>query len=127
MKKIVFLFGLLFCSSVFAQSNWITVALNSTGNEWFVDVNSIQRRGDLVTFWSRANFLVRDKDGDLSSKSQDTINCRTREQIIRWIMFYDDRDNMGKLTLSSESTASWRPIAPDTISDALRLFVCKYK
>ena len=124
MRKIVLLFGFLFCSSVHAQSNWvfITKTQNKTN---FVDKNSIQRSGDSVTFWDRANFSIRDKSGDLSSKMQLTINCRTREIIIRYGIFYDDLDNNGNSTSSGFPKSSWEPIAPDTIGERLYRFVCK--
>lgn len=126
MKKIVFLFGILFCSSGFAQSNWVFVTRGETsGNTFFVDVNSIQRSGDSVTFWSITNYTVRTKRGDLSDKAQSTVNCRTRETILRWLITYDDQDNMGKMTSSFAANDSWRPIAPDSNADVTRLFVCK--
>jgi hypothetical protein len=126
MKKIVFLFGLLFCSSVFAQSNWVYVTNSNIVGAIFVDVNSIQRSGDSVTFWEKTNLKIRE-NGVLSSKGQLTINCRTRERILRWLFTYDDRDNMGKLLLSGDPRDSWEPIPPDSVIDEIRLFVCKYK
>jgi hypothetical protein len=125
MKKIVFLFGLLFCSSVFAQSNWINVTLDASGIEWFVDVNSIQRGGNSVTFWTKRNYQVRNKFGVLSIKAQHTVNCLTRDEIVRWYVTYDDRDGNGKIIKTWEPKDSWEPIAPDTVMETIYLLVCK--
>ncbi len=110
-----------------ASSNWIFVDRTSTGSSFFVDRNSIQKSGDSRTYWTLRNFTERDSvDGALSSKVQRTVNCRTREIIIRHIMLYDDLNNDGKLILSGPSANSkWEPIAPDTLNWTLMEFVCK--
>jgi hypothetical protein len=109
-----------------AQSNWVYVTSNSKSDDFFVDRSSFQTQGDSITFWQRMNYEQRNKFGDLSAKIQYTINCRTREQIMRFSMYYDDIDNNGRLTTSGKpSNPSWEPIAPDTVSWSLYKFVCK--
>lgn len=107
------------------NSNWELVGNNTTGDMFFVDKNSYQKSGDSITFWQRDNYVERDKFGDLSSKSQLTINCRTRERIRRFLMTYDDINNQGVVTHSAVSKDSWKPIAPDTVNWALMMHVCK--
>ena len=125
MRKIILLFGFLFCSSVLAQSNWIYVGDSTNDHKIFIDRNSIQRSGDSVTYWEKVNYPVRDTLGNLSTKTQWTINCRTREEILRYIIAYDDLDNNGKVTTSGDPKESWRPISPDSVGEQSYLFVCK--
>jgi hypothetical protein len=108
-----------------ANSKWELITTSVDNDEFFIDANSYQRSGDSITFWARRNFGKRDIDGDLSSKSQLTINCRTRERIGRYFMTYDEINNLGKNTYSAVSKSSWTPIAPDTINWALMMHVCK--
>lgn len=110
-------------------SNWINVGMSSSGTTFFVDLESITRSGDSITFWSITNYTSRTTYGDLSSKVQRTVNCRSREQIHRYHMFYDDLNANGKLTLSipANSSDKWEPIAPDTMNEVLLKAVCKLK
>ena len=126
MKKYIMILLMLAAFNVNASSNWMFIDKNSTGSSFFVDRNSIQKSGDSRTYWTLRNFAERDSDGDLSSKVQRTINCRTRELIMRHIITYDDLNNNGKLTFSGPPTNSkWEPIAPDTINWSFMEFVCK--
>lgn len=126
MKKFVFICGIIFSAYAFASSQWIIVGENNDRDIFYIDMNSLQRSGDSVTFWTKVNFGKRDEQGDLSDKSQRTINCRTREVILRWLMTYDDINNMGKNTASFEpKRSSWRPIPPDSMSSRIYEVVCR--
>ena len=76
--------------NAYANSNWIYLATSNSGTVTFIDKNSMQKSGDSITFWILDNFAQRAEFGDLSAKKQRTINCRTRETILRYIMTYDD-------------------------------------
>ena len=124
MKRLLFL--LIFISETAYSANWIRVTNSNTGNVFFVDSISLQRNGNSVTFWTKMNYGVRDSVGDLSTKSQRVFNCMTRESKSLYLMTYDDFDNQGKLTHSGVwKNQSWDPIAPETVDDAVRKFVCK--
>jgi hypothetical protein len=126
MKKYILIPLMLAAFNINASSNWTFIDKSSSGSSFFVERNSIQKSGDSRTFWTLRNFAERDSDGDLSSKVQRTINCRTREIIIRHFMTYDDLNTNGKLTFSGPADKSkWEPVAPDTINWALLEFVCK--
>ncbi len=124
MKRLLFL--LIFVSEIAYSANWVRVSNSVDGDVLFVDISSIQRSGNSVTFWSKMNFGKRDSLGDLSSKTQREINCRTRELKNLYLMTYDDFDNQGRLTHSDKfRDQSWTPIPPETLNDATRRFVCK--
>ena len=124
MKKLLFI--VLMTPLLASASNWVYVDKNSYGDAFFVDSQSTQRSGNSVTFWEKVNYGTRGKYGDLSAKLNSTINCKTREKINRYSMFYDDLDNTGKLTTSGATTSEqWEPIAPDTITEGIMKFVCK--
>ena len=125
MRNFLILPILLFSLSTFANSKWEFVVESTSKDMYFIDSNSYQKSGDSITFWTLTNHGKRTEFGDLSSKTQETINCRTREYIMRYIMTYDDRNNQGKITLSRAAKDSWKPIAPDTIDWTLMKHVCK--
>ena len=94
------------------------------GDEFFFDKSSLERDGDSLTFWSKVNHAER-VNGGLSSKVQDTVNCRSRERIRRYLTIYGDRDNRGRVITSGNPEGKWRPIAPDTVEWQVMLFVCR--
>ena len=111
--------------NAYANSNWVYLTTSNDDNVFFIDNNSIQKSGDSKTYWRRDNFGKRDEQGDLSAKGQITINCRTREIILRYIMKYDDINNNGKLTRSFTPKDTWTPIAPDSVNWSFLEYVCK--
>lgn len=125
MKKLLFIALMVPCLA--SASNWVLIGKNNSGATYFIDTQSIQRSGDSVTFWEKTNLLSRTPTGELSSKVSLTINCRTRELISRYFMFYDDINNQGKLTSSFAVPPSekWEPISPDSVAEAEMKFVCK--
>jgi hypothetical protein len=121
MKRLLFL--LIFISEIAYSDSWIRVA-SIDGYVLFVDSLSIKRTGDIVTFWSRMNYGIRDSSGNLSSKSKRKINCMTREvKSLDWII-YDDFNNLGKSTRKF-SNKSWQPLVLTPINEAMLRFVCK--
>ena len=126
MKKLLFVIFFKIAFNSNAQSNWVFVSSNTVQYDYFVYKSSFQTQGDSFTFWVRTNYQKRDKFGDLSSKIQYTINCRTREFIMRYSMYYDDKDNNGQLTTSGNpSNPSWNPVSPDSVVWSVYKFVCK--
>jgi len=124
MKK--YLLILLVIPLLAHASRWVLVDKNIDDVAFFVDTKSITRSGDSVTFWKRINYATRSTTGTLSAKTNDTVNCRTRELITRHYMTYDDLNNNGKLIDSwSADGAKWEPIPPDSVIEALMKFVCK--
>ena len=111
--------------NAYATSNWVYLTTSVAGWDFFIDKNSMQKSGDSITYWELVNFGQRNEYGNLSAKTQHTINCRTRETIMRYLMLYDDINNTGKLTHSGGATDSWKPIAPDTLNWDKFQFTCK--
>ena len=124
MKRIL-LFSVIILSAfnIYASAKWTLIA-NTANGVFFIDASSIQKSGDSYTFWQKTNFDKRRDNGDLSSKVQRTFNCRTRESIYRYMMFYDDIDNNGNLTGSFKPNGDWNPIPPESTSWRFYEYVC---
>jgi len=105
-------------------ADWVIVDRNTDGDLFF-DKSSLQRDGDSVTFWVKVNYKERGTNGDLSAKVQETVNCRRREKIMRYIMTFDDIDNGGRLINSGDPKDKWKPIAPETVNWSIMQFVCR--
>jgi hypothetical protein len=70
------------------------------------------------------NFASRTNLGALSSKTQVTINCLTSDRIVRYVMFYDDTYNNGKLIAEGDPEDKWKPIAPNSMSWGVFEIIC---
>ena len=111
--------------NIYASSRWVYITADTNNKDFFIDANSITQSGDSYTYWTKVNFEKRDADGDLSTKSQFTINCRTRELILRYYVFYDDIDGNGSIRISRKATGSWEPIVPESVNSAYYSYICK--
>ena len=106
-------------------SRWVEVD-GSDEARFYVDTQTIQKSGNSVTYWEKNNYFKRDEFGDLSRKINATINCRTKERKLLYLMTYDDFDNGGKLTSSiTPPKQDWKPIAPETVAESIMKYLCR--
>jgi hypothetical protein len=118
------LFLLLILPTLAIAAKWEFISASSD-QAYFLDFDSIQTGGDSVTFWVRTNYRQRDRDGALSDKVQQSINCARREFVIRYAVFYEDVHNGGKvISQERDNTGQWSPIPPDSVIDSFRKKVC---
>lgn len=115
-SNLVFSLLLLINFKVFGASNWVLIGKSDLGDEFFLDQNSIKKNGDVINFWRRQNFANKTEEGNLSSKVHASINCRTSEQLTRTMIFYDKKNNLGKITKNFTVNDSWKPIPSGAVS-----------
>jgi hypothetical protein len=125
MRKLLFICGIFFGTSVFATAEWIDIGTTRSNDRFFIDVNSIERSGDSVTYWVKVNNAARDADGTMSAKIQQTINCRHRQFVSRYIIAYDELDNNGRILVARETKRSWSPIPPETMIYSHSQLLCE--
>ena len=115
----------LFCPSLAIAANWVFIAKSVDGTSYFVDTQSMQKSGNSVTHWVKANYSDRDSIGNLSAKIQFTTNCARRERIMRYSFFYDDTNNQGKVISGPATNSQWIPVQPESMSESIMKFVCR--
>ena len=119
LKNLYFIVILILLSfNVYADSKWIFITESQDKSKIFIDGKSIKKSGDSITYIMKINFNKRDDRGTLSLKSEETINCRTKEYIIRYVYSFDDIDLNGVITSSfsgKEVSAKWTPITTGAI------------
>ncbi len=125
MKKLFVICGIFFSIGVFAAAEWLDIGTNRSNDRFFIDVNSIERSGDSVTYWVKLNYAARGADGSLSSKTQYIIHCQARQFALRYIIRYDEPDNIGRILVAREDKGSWSPIPPDTVIYYHSQLLCK--
>jgi hypothetical protein len=106
-------------------AKWVPVGPNDSGDIRFVETLSIQREGNFVTFWTRTNYVTRNKLGAMSDKGQQTLDCRRRLWTLRYVMFFSDSYNRGRLIVETGFEDDWTPVSPDTLDWETMRFVCE--
>ena len=124
MRFIVFQLLFLFSANVFA-ANWQKVYINPMGDS-YVDVNSLQKRNNVVYYSRLFDYTQPSPIGVNSSVSQFTVDC-IGEKII-WLSSKYYRGKMGKGEVIKEGTFNRRMFPrPDTVDYVTMKFVCNYK
>jgi hypothetical protein len=122
--SIALLAGFLNFSIASDKENWVFVDKQSDNN-YFVDINSIKKNGNSVTFWKKMNLSKRDSSGSLSYKFLITVNCRTRENTVREVISYDDEDARGLVIMNVEIKTNWEKVDKNKLALSLYNFICK--
>jgi hypothetical protein len=121
-----FLVLLCLLSSPSHAQEWYKIVSSEQGDVYYIDLKSIIRVGNIVSYWSKGNYGERTKYGDLSSLGSYRVNCTTKESVMGLTYFFSEADNGGeKTSMVFPKNQNWRPVIPDTINASLMRFVCK--
>ena len=124
MKKLLLL--MLLVSNMAFGATWHMVTTSISGDQFYVEKESITRNGNEVNYWIRVNLAKRDKSGYLSTKENYVVNCKTREQQIKYLILFSDFNNKGSIIDQfNYSKIDWRPISPDSVINTIFQYVCK--
>lgn len=126
MKILFALISVICAKFSFASENinWTFVDKNLE-DSYFIDVKSLKKNGNSVTYWMKVNHRERNKAGNLSAKLLMSVNCRTRENTVREVIAYDDEDARGLITLNVQVKGNWEKVDRDKINLSQYNFVCK--
>ena len=124
MKKLIF--ALLMVLSYSAWAEWVLVseATNSEAKN-YIDPATIRREGTLRKYWRLADLKVRDKDGDMSWRIRDEIDCKKERYRLSGMTTFSESMLGGRVTSTSNApNGEWSDIAPGTVMAALMRYVC---
>lgn len=114
---------LVVCCS--ASAEWQKVG--ETDDAYFyVDTDTIRRQGNIRRFWSLKNFFYVGKNGVLSRKEFEEINCKEEQYKYLEISNHSEHWAEGKvLDIFSYKDSEWIRIPPKTTIEIVLKFVCK--
>jgi TPR repeat protein len=109
----------------------ITAPVSATASEWwyvnsgpgrvvFVDARSIERRKDIVTYWSMV--VIRPADPEAMTKSHMRADCGRHRLGLLGILRYDDKGR--PIARPGMRPGPMQDVAPDTLGDAELRFAC---
>lgn len=96
----------------------------------YVDTESIQRNGDIVTLWALFDYVtIQSIVGGpwLSSKTRREYDCvEARVRLVGYMTFTGNMGS-GEAVYSNSSQGAWEPISPDSIDRKLWDVACSRK
>ena len=137
---------LVYCSGIWSLITILRLCVGPVSAEWvdvagklekgrtvytvYVDTESIQRNGDIVTLWALFDYkTIQSIVGGpwLSSKTRREYDCV--EERVRLVGYMTFTGNMGtgEAVYSNSSQSAWEPMAPDSIDRKLWEVACNGK
>jgi hypothetical protein len=109
-------------------AEWVLVSGDDeAGLTVYVDPDTIRRKGNLVTMWGLIDYkTIQIIAGDslLSIQRQNEYDCaevRTRMLAFTW---FSGNMGSGQVVHSDSDEDKWKPVAPDSVAEALRKIGC---
>jgi len=113
---------LVVCCTVKAE--WVFVG-GSDNSVHYVDSETIRGRGRIRQAWNLANLVSRDpEDGVFSQRHFYEHDCEERKSRTLQISTHSEKWAGGKVLSTGPGNGHWKPIAPQTVGEAMHNFVC---
>jgi hypothetical protein len=119
--------ALLLCqaSSLHAQVTYRFIGEEPVRVKHFLDIDRIDVRGDVRSFWRLTNLLERDKVGALSLRSRMEIECKGRRARTIFAIHYQGTAAGGQIIASMRSEdPNWKDIGSTGVTPTLHELVC---
>jgi hypothetical protein len=119
--------ALLLCqaTSLHAQVTYRFVGEEPVRVKHFLDIDRIDVRGDVRSFWRLTNLVERNKVGALSLRSRTEIECKGRRVRTIFAIHYQGTAAGGQIIASLRSEdPDWKDIGSTGVTPTLRELVC---
>lgn len=132
LKKltIVLLINFIFTTPIFA-ANWSSAGMDSKGVKQYIDLNSVVKKGDVVSYWSLINFTSpQSLPGGLqylSLKVAKRINCAEKQHTFSNSYAYSETWGDGDVVKTLKTDNPFELIVPESIMDTQYKLVCQIK
>lgn len=125
MKRLLALL-ILVSIPAFAFAEWTMIQTNDEGN-MYIDLDSIQKSGDLVTVLTLNDYYGFQKHDELSSQSKEMHDCKNKKFKALSIHYFSDNMGKGKVIETfdfNESETVWSDVVPYSIGELKVNIIC---
>ena len=126
MKRL--LLGLMMLvTATAASAEWTLVGESPGAFDYYVDVSTIRRNGNLVKMWNLLNFKTMQNVAGISYASlMDLSEFDCGEEAARSLTYHNYSGNMrtGKIVYSNTYALRWEPIAPESVRSGMWKIAC---
>ena len=122
MKKLIFALLMFFSCSLRAE--WVLVGEGPSGNK-YIDPATIRREGDLIKYWALSNIRVRNKEGNMSWRTREELDCKKERYRMTSLTTFSDSMLGGSMNGNfNYPNEEWSDIPPGTLDAAKMKYVC---
>ena len=124
MKGLIFVLLMFISCSVWAE--WVLIGESTDGSATiYVDPATIRREGVLVKYWRLTDIRVRNKDGNMSWRTRDELDCKKERSRVTSMTTFSDSMLGGSLNGNfNYPNDEWADIPPCTLDAVKMKFVC---
>lgn len=122
MKKILFLLTILISSNVLGE--WVPVTVTIDNIMFFVDKDTITKKGNKVKYWQKMNLYTTDNEIK-SIRSFHEADCKERTYKKLDVTSFNEIDFKGKMVANYKPSPTNDYIAPETSGEIIFNYVCK--
>lgn len=125
MKRLLALL-ILVSLPTFAVADWTMIQTNEDGN-MYIDLDSIQKTGDLVTVLTLNDYYGLQKHHELSSQSKEMHDCKNKKFKALSIHYFSDNMGKGKMIEAfdfNELETVWSDVVPYSIGELKVNIIC---
>ena len=124
MKKLIL--ALLMFISCSLRAEWVLIGESTDGSATiYVDPATIRREGVLVKYWRLTDIRVRNKDGNMSWRTRDELDCKKERSRVTSMTTFSDSMLGGSLNGNfNYPNDEWADIPPGTLDAVKMKYVC---
>ena len=105
-------------------ANWVYVTTNDIGIDYYYDSDTIQRSGNQVTFWQKADYSRVKARKERESKDRYRYDCAMRTRtLLQATNYYPDGNNETYTYNTYEQKE--KAVIPDTTGEVMLEAVCR--
>ena len=127
MRFIIQVSILMFISSV-SYAEWILVEHNKNkGNKWYVDFESIEKKGKYIFYFELHDFGEKDNNGDMSAVNYKQVDCQKLGYKFIEDTYYSGPMASGSINaFYDEPDEDWKISTKGTFGHDILKKVCNY-
>ncbi len=114
----------LMSTSTALAANWLQVAESQHNGRASIDVNSVQRQGPFVRYWTLIEFSIPDEYGNTAEVSYKTTDCRNGNSKLRHLLFYNGNRVTTDYTYGENTPV--QQVVPGSVGESIFQSVCSY-
>tara|TARA_B100000085_G_C18229233_1_gene385189 strand:- start:101 stop:490 length:390 start_codon:yes stop_codon:yes gene_type:complete len=129
MMRLLFVFFILLIINFNANSSeyeWHKIIATKEGNIFFVDMNSIKKKGDIVFFTKLHEYSEVNEFGEKSSIIHHKADCKQMRLKYLKDFYFKLSMGSGNPSFIGEEDSDWIKIKEKSISSNLVKFICNY-
>ena len=128
MKKFIIVVILLFSFSSICRGEyeWTLIVDGHEGDSFFLDLNTIDKKGNYVYYWGLNNYIKPSTNGFLSTIEYVQADCKLiKDRLLK--QYFSETPMAGRIVAKYEEPLEWsKPYEPKSIAGIMISVACNH-